>query len=53
MKRYLFVIIIAGFLALIILGESVRPRPYDDRLRVERDGVEPFDAQVFYRMLPE
>lgn len=53
MKRFLPILIIVGLILLVILGESMRPRPYDERLRVERDGVEPFDAQVFYRLLPE
>ncbi|HEX9952359.1 MAG TPA: DUF4350 domain-containing protein [Rubricoccaceae bacterium] len=52
MKRALPVLIIGGVALLLVGIELSRPRPYDPRLRVERDGTEPFDAEVLYRLLP-
>ncbi len=52
MKRAL-PFLIAGGLAVVLVGLSLaQPRPYDPRLRAEREGTEPFDAEVFYRLLP-
>ena len=52
MKRALPTLIIGGVALLLVGIELARPRPYDPRLRVEREGTEPFDAEVLYRLLP-
>lgn len=52
MRRALPWLVIGGVVLALVLIEAFRARPYDDRLRAERAGVEPFDAEVFYRLLP-
>ena len=52
MKRALpFGLVALAFVAVVaaLLGG---PRAYDERLRAERDGTEPFDAEALYRLLP-
>ena len=53
MKRLTPLLLIGGLVALLIAIELFRPRPYDERLRVERSGTEPFDAEMLYRLLPD
>ncbi|HEX8385314.1 MAG TPA: DUF4350 domain-containing protein, partial [Rubricoccaceae bacterium] len=53
MKRALPYALVALVAALVVFAEATKPRPYDPRLRAEREGTEPFDAEVFYRLLPE
>ena len=53
MKRLSPVLLVAGLAALLVGVELFRPRPYDERLRVERVGTEPFDAEMLYQLLPE
>ena len=52
MKRLTPLLLIAGLVAILVAIEVFRPRPYDQRLRVERVGTEPFDAEMLYRLLP-
>jgi hypothetical protein len=52
MKRWLLLLVGAAFVGLLVAVEMLRPRPYDERLRLEHAGTEPFDAEVFYRLLP-
>lgn len=42
--------VLAGLLVLVALGS---PAPLDTRIRLERQGNAPFDAEVFYESLPE
>ena len=37
---------------LVVATVAVTPRPLDRRVRLERDGSAPFDAEVFHAMLP-
>ena len=54
MKRALPFFVLATVIVLLLVGLSEsRPRQYDERLRVERDGDEPFDAEALYRLLPD
>ncbi|MEO0558997.1 MAG: DUF4350 domain-containing protein [Bacteroidota bacterium] len=53
MKRLTPFLLIGGLAAILIVVEVFRPRPYDERLRVERSGAEPFDAEMLYRLLPD
>ena len=52
MRRLTPFLLIAGLVAVLVAIEVFRPRPYDQRLRVERVGTEPFDAEMLYRLLP-
>lgn len=52
MKRSLPVLAFAVLAALFLGYQATRPRPPDLRLRAERDGVEPFDSEALYRLLP-
>lgn|GEM_PF-2872547 len=38
---------------LLVVTYVVTPRPLDTRVRLEREGSAPFDAEVFHAMLPE
>ncbi len=42
------VLLVAG----LVLAEATRPQPLDTRVRLERAGAAPFDAEVFFEMLP-
>lgn len=42
---------LAVFVAAVAL-EAARPDPFDERLRLERQGTEPFDAEALFRLLP-
>ena len=53
MKRLTPFLLIVGLVAVLVAVEVFRPRPYDERLRVERSGTQPFDAEVLYRLLPD
>ena len=52
MRRAVPWLVLGGLVLVLFAIEALRPRPYDDRLRVERSGTEPFDAEVLYRLLP-
>ena len=52
MKRSLPVLAFVALAALFFGYLATRPRPPDLRLRAERDGVEPFDSEALYRLLP-
>ena len=45
-----------GILVLLVLGlivaEVTRPQPLDTRVRLEREGAAPFDAEVLFEALP-
>ena len=41
-----------GLFALAVAFEASRPQPFDERLRLERAGGQPFDAEAFFRLLP-
>ena len=53
MKQALPFLLVGGLMAILIGLALAQPQPYDPRLRVEREGTEPFDAEVFYRLLPQ
>ncbi|HIG75002.1 MAG TPA: DUF4350 domain-containing protein [Bacteroidetes bacterium] len=46
---YWFLFAMAAALALLLLSQEA---PMDTRVRLEREGSNPFDAEVFYAMLP-
>ena len=52
MRRAAPWLVLGGLVLALALIEAFRARPYDERLRAERGGAEPFDAEVFYRLLP-
>ena len=52
MRRAVPWLVLGGVVLAVFLAEAFQARPYDERLRVERSGAEPFDAEVFYRLLP-
>ena len=52
MRRAVPWLVFGGLVLVLVLIETFRARPYDERLRAERSGAEPFDAEVFYRLLP-
>lgn len=52
MKRALPFFLLAAVLLVAIVASKSGPRTYDRRLRAERQGDEPFDAEAFYRLLP-
>ena len=52
MRRAAPWLVVGGLVLVLVLLEAFRARPYDTRLRAERSGAEPFDAEVFYRLLP-
>ncbi len=53
MKRALPFLVIGGVVALLVTLSLAQPRPYDPRLRAEREGTEPFDSEVLFRLLPQ
>lgn len=53
MKRAMPFLVIGGVVLLLVAISLATPRPYDPRLRAERDGAEPFDSEVLYRLLPD
>ena len=53
MKRALPFLFVAALVALYLAFAATRPRRLDPRLRVEREGTQPFDAEALYRLLPE
>ncbi len=53
MKRALPFLVIGGVVLLLVAISLATPRPYDPRLRAEREGTEPFDSEVLYRLLPQ
>ena len=47
-------LVLLGLLAAgLVLAEAARPRPLDLRVRLERRGAAPFDAEVFFESLPD
>jgi hypothetical protein len=49
-KRYLLLLL--GLVGVLVAVELSRPAPLDLRVRLEREGSAPFDAEVFYEALP-
>lgn len=46
------VLLVGGLLLLMVAATLAAPQPVDTRVRLEREGAAPFDAEVFYAMLP-
>ena len=47
-------LVLLGLLAVgLVVAESTRPRPLDLRVRLEREGSAPFDAEVLFESLPD
>ena len=53
MRRSLPLLLAVGVLVLVVGIEVARPQPPDERLRLERQGTEPFDAEILYALLPD
>ena len=53
MKRSTPLWIAVGVLALVVVIKALSPQPFDERLRLEREGTEPFDAEILYTLLPD
>ena len=52
MRRLAPLWIALGLFAVAVALEAARPDPFDERLRLERQGAEPFDAEALFRLLP-
>ncbi|MEM0963809.1 MAG: DUF4350 domain-containing protein [Bacteroidota bacterium] len=52
MSARAYIAIIAVLFGALVVVESMRPAPLDLRIRLERDGSAPFDAEVFFASLP-
>lgn len=52
MTGRLYVLLVAALLGAFVAVELARPTPLDTRVRLEREGAAPFDAEVFYEALP-
>ncbi len=48
-----YLLAVGVLIAALIAVEAARPRPLDLRVRLEREGEAPFDAEVFYASLPD
>ena len=48
-----YLLLLGGLVAALVLAEAFRPRPLDVRVRLEREGDAPFDAEVFFEALPD
>ena len=47
-------LLLLGLLAVgLVAAEATRPRPLDLRVRLEREGAAPFDAEVLFASLPD
>ena len=46
------VLLVGGLLGLMVAAYLVAPQPVDTRVRLEREGAAPFDAEVLFAMLP-
>lgn len=53
MKKRLPLILFGVLIVAMMAIEMTRPRPQDERLRLERDGTNPFDARILFEMLPD
>lgn len=53
MTRRLYIVLLVALVGAYIAVELSRPTPLDMRVRLEREGSAPFDAEVFYQALPE
>ena len=52
MKRLLPFLLVGLAFAAVVVAAATGPQAVDERLRAERDGTEPFDAELLYRLLP-
>ena len=52
MRRFAPLLVALAVVALLVVIEALRPQPFDERLRLEREGTEPFDAEILYQLLP-
>ena len=52
MRAWAYLLILGLLVAGIVAVELTRPTPLDTRIRLEREGDAPFDAEVFYEALP-
>lgn len=48
-----YLLMLAALIAALVAVEMARPKPLDLRVRLERVGDAPFDAEVFYQSLPD
>ena len=48
-----YLLLLGALVGALVLAEAFRPRPLDVRVRLEREGDAPFDAEVFFASLPE
>lgn len=48
-----YLLLLAALIAALVAVELARPKPLDLRVRLERAGDAPFDAEVFYESLPD
>ena len=53
MKGRLYIGILVVLIGGLVIAEASRPRPLDTRVRLEREGDAPFDAEVFFETLPD
>ncbi len=52
MKGKLYIGVLLLLVGGLIVAEATRPRPLDTRVRLEREGDAPFDAEVMFEALP-
>lgn len=52
MKGWVYGLVFALLVGGVVVAELTRPTPLDVRVRLEREGNAPFDAEVFYAALP-
>ena len=52
MSARAYVLVVVGLVAALVALDLMQPRPLDLRVRLEREGDAPFDAEVFYEALP-
>ena len=52
MTRALPFVVVGLAAVLVVVTVATAPKAYDPRLRAERAGTEPFDAEALYRLLP-
>lgn len=52
MRAWVYILILLLLVGGVVAVELTRPTPLDTRVRLERQGATPFDAEVFFRALP-
>ena len=48
-----YTLLLVGLVVALVAVELAQPRPLDLRVRLEREGDAPFDAEVFFASLPD